>query len=138
MRSRGVFRRRLAAPLGQAQQLDPAIGEPRHDLVGSVARGIRHDEDLASLGRVVELEDPLQRARDHLGFVVDRNRDADGGPLRGWGRPPGRAPQRAHELEQRGIAEVGIEAESQRGDEQLVRRADHRTSAAGAARETCW
>ena len=126
----------LAAPLREAQQLHPPLSEPGHDDIGAIARRVRDDEDLASLHWIVELEEPLQCAGDHLGFVVHWDRNADGGPLpqRRW-RPPAPAAE-PQQLEQDGVTDVAVQTRSQPDDERDGGRAAHPTNAAGAARAT--
>ena len=87
----GVLRRCLAAPLQHAEQVNTARREATHDVVRFIRGGIRDDEDLAPLGGIVDLENPLERAANHRGLVIDGQRDADPRPrirvLR-WHRGP--------------------------------------------------
>src|SRR5216117_2220538 len=101
--SRGVELLRLP------HQLDAAARVLTHDRVGAVRRSVRHHEDLAPLGRIVEPEQVLQRVADDRFLVVGGEDDADPRPL-GQGsdrRVP--APHGGQDHQQEGIAEIGIE-----------------------------
>ena len=69
-----VLRGRLPGAL-HAQELHVrrARGELLDDLVGAVGRAVGRDDDLESLRRVVELEEVLDAARDHVLLVVGRD-----------------------------------------------------------------
>ena len=75
-----VLRGRLALAR-PARDADPRIarGQGFDRRVGAVRGSVRGDDDLESVGRVVELEQVLDAPTDHVLLVVRRHHDGDGG-----------------------------------------------------------
>ncbi len=107
-----VLRRGLALAPRQPEQLDAAIGKVRDDLVGPIGRRIRDNEDLPPVCRIIDGENPFERGRNDPGLVVDGQHDADPGDGRAWRRLTAPAPQAAHQHQDRGIAEKGVDAKA--------------------------
>ena len=123
-----ILRGDLAAARA-VEQADPrlALGDGLDELVRAVARGVRGDDDLDPVSRVVEREEVVEPALDHRLLVVGGDDDADGR----LGRRVLRDPPLAHARERsRGerIPDVRPRERRRRAPEERLRHGHRRES----------
>ena len=124
----GPVLRRDLAPARAVEQPDAGLvlGDALDDRVRPVLRGVGRDDDLESVGRVVESEEVLEPAADHRLLVVRSHDDRHRRRPR-WVAGDGAAPDARERARRERVADVGPGEGAERPPEERLCRG-HRAS----------